>query len=86
MSAQHTPGPWRGVPHWRIPGLIAADAKPGDHVLCTNGAGTGFLRRGRQYVIEHVSPSGYVRVEGSPDYYHAASRFTAIAKATGSAS
>lgn len=82
MEVKHTSGPWRGAPHWRQPGLVATDAKPGDRVLCTNGACTGFLRRGREYVIEHVTPSGYVRVEGSADYYHAAARFTAVKGST----
>jgi len=70
------------VPHWRQPALVASETKAGDRVLCTGGAGTGFLRRGREYVIAQVTPSGYVRVEGSADYYHAAARFTPIVKTT----
>lgn len=58
------------------PALVVTAAKVGDRVTCTCGVGTGFLRRGRTYALAHVSPNGYVRVEGSADYYHAAARFT----------
>lgn len=58
-----------------------SDPKIGDTVVCSGGSGTGFLRRGQSYVISEVTPSGYVRVKGSDDYYHP-QRFC---KATGSA-
>lgn len=60
---------------------VLSDPKVGDAVVCSGGSGTGFLRRGRPYVISEVTPSGYVRVKGSDDYYHP-QRF---AKAAGSA-
>jgi hypothetical protein len=60
--------------------LDCSTAKAGDTVLCVRGGGTGFLRRGRQYIIEHVAPSGYVRVEGSADYYSASARFCTLKK------
>ncbi|MCY1171542.1 hypothetical protein D9M73_116560 [compost metagenome] len=70
MSARHTPC------------LVAAEAKKGDRVKCLHGTGTGFLRRGREYVLSEVTPSGYVFVEGSGNCYHPC-RFAAITKATG---
>jgi len=87
MSAQHTLGTWHKLSR-RLPPLVAEYTKNGDRVVCTDGAGTGFLRRGREYTVAHVTPTGYVRVVGSDDYYHAAGRFTsiaAIAKAPGGA-
>lgn len=63
-----------------MPRLIAAEAKKGDQVLCTCGGGTGFLRRGKQYVVADATPTGYIRVEGSADYYHAAARFVSPVK------
>ncbi|WP_157900138.1 hypothetical protein [Rhodoferax koreensis] len=65
-----------------MPRLVASEAKKGDEVLCTNGLGTGFLVRGRRYVISEVTPTGYVRVEGSSSHYHASGRFVSLANAT----
>ena len=49
---------------------VLSEPKVGDAVVCLGGSGTGFLRRGHPYVISDVTPSGYVRVKGSDDYYH----------------